>query len=113
MNLAIRRFLKTGWIVLCIAVLMVTLVKFDHRPDSDISDFLIWSMLVLSVPSGILILLLNAGLAYFLHSAFSITISTTYLTLAVTWSLFFIVGYIQWFYALPLIVEKIRASTKG
>ena len=112
MNQNSRQLVKIGWIFLCVIVLMVTLDKFDHRPDSDISDFLIWSMLVLSAPSGILILLLNASLAYILYSALAITIPTTYLTLSVTWLLFFIIGYAQWFYLLPRVAAKSRASTK-
>jgi hypothetical protein len=88
---------------MCVTVLLVALVKYDQSPNSDIADFLIWCMLVLTAPSGILILLLNAGFAYVLYIVFTITISTTYLTLSLTWLLFFVIGYVQWFYLLPRI----------
>ena len=106
-----RQLAKIVWVFLCVMVLMVTLYKFDHRPDSDISDFLIWSMLILSAPSGVFVLLLNASLAYMLYSALAITIPSTYLTLGVTWLLYFIIGYFQWFCLLPRIAAKKRAST--
>ena len=112
MNQNTRRLVKIVWIALCIVVLVVTLAKFDHRPDSDIADFLVWGMLVLSVPSGILVILLYAGLAYVLHNTFAITVSTTYLTLSVIWLLFFIVGYAQWFYLLPRMITKMRVKQK-
>lgn len=101
-----HQFVKIGWVFLCVVVLLISIVKFDNRPDSDISDYLIWSMLVLSAPSGVLVLLLNASLAYVLYNYFSIIIPTTYLTLGVTWLLFFLIGYVQWFYLLPRVADR-------
>ena len=107
-----QQLVKIGWVFLCVVVLLITLYKFDHRPDSDISDYLIWSMLVLSAPSGVLVLLLNASLAYVLYNYLSIIIPTTYLTLGVTWLLFFLIGYFQWFYLLPRVAERSGLSKK-
>jgi hypothetical protein len=108
MNQNFRRLLKVLWIALCIVILATTLSKFDQRPDSDIADFLVWGMLVLTVPSGILAMLLYAGFAYALHNTFAVTVPTTYSTLSVTWLLYFVVGYVQWFYLLPRLVARMR-----
>lgn len=110
MNQKFRRLLKIVWIALCVVVLATTLAKFDQRPDSDIADLLLWGMLALTVPSGILAMLLYAGFAYALHSIFAITLSTTYSTLTVIWLLFFAVGYVQWFYLLPRMVARMRRN---
>lgn len=100
------------WVGLATVVLIVTLYFFDNRPNSDIEVFLIWSMLLLSFPSGLLIIFLFAGISYFLYHFFSVVIVTSYAELLLSWFTFSIVGYLQWFKLIPHLVAKWREKKK-
>jgi hypothetical protein len=46
---------------------------------------------------------------YALGAGFSITIETSYLSLALEWAAYFVLGYLQWFNLLPYLVDKLRS----
>lgn len=102
------RYLKIAWICAAIAVLLTTLYFFNGKPNSDIEVFLTWGMLVLSFPIGIVCALIFAGLTYCLYNLASVTISTTYIWILFSWVVFFVAGYWQWFFLLPMLNRKIR-----
>lgn len=97
---------KAFWIAIAIAVLAITLWGFDGKPNSDIGVFLAWSMLVLAVPSSFVVALVFSGIAMAADRFFSVVIPTTYVSLALTWACFAVVGYWQWFVLLPWIRRK-------
>lgn len=94
--------LKMAWITLTTSVLIITLFNYADHHDTNIAIFLIYGMLVLSAPIGLLI-----------SGAFTILIITQesfqidfldsfpsdHIGLTVLWILFFVAGYIQWFFS--------------
>ncbi|MGH8769052.1 MAG: hypothetical protein ACREVT_12855 [Burkholderiales bacterium] len=100
---------KAIWITLAVIVLFVTLYAFDGKTNSDIWIFLTWSMLILSFPASLIVSLVHMALGV----GFSITIKTSYLSLAIEWTAYFILGYWQWFVLLPWLWRKwkTRGST--
>ena len=96
---------KVMWFVLGVLVLSVTLYAFDGKPNSDIWIFLTWSMLVLSFPASFMVSLVHM----ILGKAFAITIETTYVSLTLEWSLYYALGYFQWFKLMPYIIDKFRS----
>ena len=99
---------KLFWTAVSLIVLLITLYKFDGKPNSDIEVFLIWSMLVLSFPTGLLYLLLAALLVHSAEILFGFTLATSYISMLVTWSALFVLGYFQWFKLVPFLWEKIK-----
>ncbi|MFY9316652.1 MAG: hypothetical protein WAO95_13985 [Burkholderiales bacterium] len=98
-------FFKVGkgiWIVLALVVLLVTLYGFDGKTNSDIWIFLTWSMLILSFPASLIVSLMHMVLGV----GFSITIKTSYVSLAIEWAAYFVLGYWQWFVLLPWLWGK-------
>lgn len=90
---------KVLWVVATLCVLFVTLYAFDGDPNSDIWIFLTWLMLIFSFPAGLL--------ASLLYSVLGVNFS--YLSLALMWGGYFIIGYLQWFKLVPYLVGKLRA----
>lgn len=66
-------------------------------------------MLILSFPAGLAI----SAMHYALGAVFSITIETSYLSLALEWVAYFILGYLQWFKLVPYLVVRLRALQRS
>jgi hypothetical protein len=105
----IHTFLKIGWLILGAIVLVVVLTGYDGKPNSDIEQFLIGSMIVISFPIGFLVAGVFSAIYAVLASCCDITVKTSYLLLTVEWMAFFGAGYLQWFVLLPWAVKKWRA----
>lgn len=103
----IIKILKTMWICIALFVLFVTLYGFDSKPNSDIGVILAWSMLFLSFPAGLIVPLIYVALYEF----FYIWFSTTYLSLMLDWTGFFVAGYLQWFKLVPYLLKKWQTRT--
>jgi hypothetical protein len=95
---------KAIWIFISALVLSVTLYAYDGKTNSDIWIFLTWLMLPLSFPASLLVSLSHMLLA----KLFSITITTTYVSLLVEWLAYFCLGYFQWFVLIPNLLRRIR-----
>lgn len=100
----IMKIIKVLWIGVSIFVLAVTLYAYDDKPLSDIWVFLTWLMLILSFPTGLVV----SAVHYALGAGFSITIQTSYLSLALEWAAYFVLGYLQWFKLVPYFIDKLR-----
>lgn len=100
------------WVLLSLAALGTTLYLFDGRPDSDVDTLLVYSMLLLSFPSGLLVVLGYSALSFGLYSVFSIVVENSYVSLSLSWLAFFTLGYIQWFKLLPYFLERSRMGVK-
>lgn len=92
---------KTGWILIAILILLVSLYGFDGRPDSDIGVFLSWSMLAISFPCSLLYSALMVGVAFVKENYFDSILYVSYFSLALDWTAFFLLGYLQWFKLVP------------
>lgn len=98
-----RRGVKCAWVLTAIVVLVVSLLLFDGRPNSDVEILLGYAMLVLSFPLGVVseVVLGVAARALFEIEGYIFTVS--YFMLFAEWLVLFIVGYLQWFVFLPRI----------
>ena len=104
------RALKIGWLVLAAIVLGVVLAGYDGRPNSDIEQFLIGSMMVLSFPIGLLVTGI-VGLMYVgLGSCCGVTVTVSYLLLIVEWLAFAAAGYFQWIVLIPWLQRRWRSK---
>ena len=104
----VMKIIKALWIGATVFVLFVTLYAYDDKPFSDIWIFLTWFMLILSFPAGLVV----SAVHYALAAGFLITIKTSYLSLALEWSAYFILGYFQWFKLVPDLIVKLRTLRK-
>lgn len=93
---------KVLWVGGSLFVLFVTLFFYDGKPLSDIWIFLTRLMVILSFPAGLAVSIMH----YALGAVFSITVETSYLSLALEWFMYFVLGYIQWFVLLPWLWRK-------
>lgn len=101
--------IKLIWICIAILSLVITLSIFDGHKNSDTEDLLIYSMLFLSFPTGILASWLAFIILYFFASISVIDetlFDVNYIYLTIEWFFLFIVGYIQWFFLIPIIYKK-------
>lgn len=89
--------------------LVVTLRGYDGAPNSDSEDVLAWCMLALGFPSSLLF-----------PAAFSLVAATrallgggemvvSYWSLLASWFCLSVLGYVQWFVLLPVVIRKARA----
>ncbi len=105
------KIIKVLWIALCIVVLCITLYFYDGKPNSDISDFLVWTMVLLTFPLGLVIGLLIGWISFLLYESTGVMSSVSYGMLFIAWLIFFIVGYLQWFKMIPLLIQKIKSRS--
>jgi hypothetical protein len=98
------KIIRVLWIGTTVSVLALSLYAFDDKPNSDIGVFFAWCMLAVSFPVGLLVPLVHVAL----YDGLSITIKTSYLSLALDWAGFFVLGYLQWFKLLPYLIAKIH-----
>ena len=109
MKTGLMTILKLTWIALAIGVLLVTLFFFDGKLNSDADILLAYGMLTLSFPIGLLIALIAGGLGHLAYSAFGYVFTVSYASIVVTWLVFCIGGYWQWFVLVPFLWRKLRA----
>lgn len=103
------KVIKALWIAASVIVLGVTLAYYDGRPNSDVDIFLLYAMLALAFPAGFLAAALLAAVSIIASELFGYVIPSSYTYLTVTWALFFVAGYFQWFACVPWLLTKIRA----
>lgn len=108
MNL--HRALKLGWLLLAAIVLAVVLAGYDGRPNSDIEQFLIGSMIVLSFPIGFLVAFFFSLIYAGLGSCCGLTVTVSYPSLLVEWFAFASAGYFQWFVLAPWLQRRWRSK---
>jgi len=102
------KLLKSLWVLASIGVLGMTLYGHytAHSPEATLNGVI--TMIVLSMPSGLFVVLLLNIVALMIGTIFSIYIQDNYFTIIATWSLIFAAGYFQWFTLVAIIFQKLR-----
>jgi hypothetical protein len=105
-----RRAALAAWLAVCVAVLAFTLVAYAPGPRSDAMVLFAWSMTALTFPSGLLVPALFVGITALadqtdLLSRADIPFEPGVIAL---WTLFSLIGYWQWFTAVPWLWRRIR-----
>lgn len=109
----IRRTLKWLWVLGSLLALLVSLVAYDGKPNSDADLLLGYAMLTLSFPLGLVLAAGLSLLAQVAHAATGYVFQTSYASIVVTWLVFFVAGYMQWFVLLPWLWRKRKAKRAG
>ncbi|WP_367299684.1 hypothetical protein [Hafnia alvei] len=108
--------LKISWVSISIVVLSITLYFYDGTNNSDIEIFLSYSMLVLSFPSGLIVSAFLSGAIYLIALMVDGDLNgleVNYFYLVIEWGILFFVGYIQWFYVIPILYRKLQKSNSS
>jgi hypothetical protein len=104
-----RSALKTAWLGCCLLVLVAALYLFDGKPNSDADLVLAYGMLALAMPISIVLAATAALLGQLLHAQSGYVLEVSYASIVVTWLIFSVAGYWQWFMLLPWLVAKVQA----
>lgn len=105
----LRLVLQGLWCVSALFVLAIVLWFFDGRPNSDVDEVLAIGMLALSFPLGVAVAAIVGAAGRLLASGYGLILSVSYVSIVVTWVVFFAVGYWQWFVGVPWILRKANA----
>ena len=108
MNKTTFNALRWGWTVLAGLVLLVTVLFYDGRPNSDAEILLAYGMLILAFPMSIAIAVIVGVVNWAIHALFGVVVTASYLTLILGWAVFFAAGYWQWFVLVPRLLRSIR-----
>jgi len=95
------------YLVACAAVLAFAIAGRAIR-DTDI--VVAYAMLLLSFPAGFAVAALFAGVGYFLYEAFGIIVPGGLANNVVAVIAFAVVGYAQWFIAVPSLYRKVKGA---
>jgi hypothetical protein len=94
------------WVSVCVATLVIYIRNRTNATDADV--FLGYAMIALSFPSGSIVFAIQARLA----GLANIQVGSIGM-----WAEMLIIGYLQWFVLLPLVIRAIRrrvsARAKG
>ena len=98
-----RFWLKLAWIASVTLLLLISLVIFTPTPQSEVTGTLVFCMFILSFPLGWLSYAATTVVADHLgpiyHSRWLLTL---------TWTLFAVIGYVQWFIVIPAVFRVLR-----
>lgn len=102
----IHRALKWLWVLGSLLALVVSLAAYDGKPNSDADLLLGYAMLTLSFPLGLVLAAALSLLGQIAYATTGYVFTTSYASIAVTWLVFFVAGYLQWFVLLPWLWRK-------
>jgi hypothetical protein len=97
------RVLAVIWLCICIAIL---LFGYSGREIHDMPIAVTWFMLFVSAPAGILVALVIALITPYLHAQPGYTYEP-FLDLVPFWIGCTVLGYFQWFVAVPLLWRRL------
>jgi hypothetical protein len=103
---------KVLWIALTTSVLLLALYYFDGKPNSDADILLGFGMVILSFPLGWLLSVTVSLLGKLVYYKFGYIFEASYLSIFMTWLCLFIVGYWQWFTAIPWVFRRTSLKVK-
>ena len=86
----------------------ISLFAYDGTPNSDADILLGYSLLILTFPFGLGLAYLSGIVGQFIYAYFGYTFTTSYFSMILTWFVFFIIGYVQWFKFIPWLFHKWR-----
>lgn len=112
----LAKALKIVWVLCSVAVLALTIVRYEPGPVSDIGVFLVYGMLFLAFPVSLLVAGLFTLLTLLqeqLVVPLLDLIGSNYVGFSVMWLVFFVAGYAQWFVLLPWLWRKWKARRAG
>ena len=103
--------IRCVWAALCVTVLCITLRYADVVTGRDVDIFLVWAMMLLSFPSGWIIVVIYFAVSHVLCSGMNVMLSLEseirfYSYLVLTWLAFFAAGYVQWFKVIPALIRR-------
>lgn len=102
----IRRALKWLWVLGAFIALLVSLAAYDGKPNSDADMLLGYTMLTLTFPLGLVLAAALSLLGQIAYATTGYVFTTSYASIAVTWLVFFVAGYLQWFVLVPWLWRK-------
>ena len=105
-----KKFLLSTWLAACLAVLAITIYAGRTSPN-DIGLFFLAAMIVLTFPSGLIVIGIIALLASFAQGVLDAVPAA--LGWPLTWILMVSLGYVQWFIAVPMVVARLRRQQGG
>jgi hypothetical protein len=98
--------LQTKKGTISVGVLAVSILLFDNRENRDIDIVLAWIMMILAFPISIVCAAGYGVLFSVVDSAFATQVGSTRTVMVGTWLGLFACGYLQWFYLVPLMLQK-------
>jgi len=103
--------LKWMWVLGAVLVLLMTLVVYDGAPNSDADLLLGYGMLTLAFPLGLALAVTLGFLGQIVYAMTGCVVTTSYASIIVTWCVFFVTGYVQWFVLIPRLRSKWGAES--
>lgn len=106
------KFVKLAWMLACVGVLAYVLFVCAQKTVPTLRGECVLlaavMMAFLSFPLGILWWLLLSAAGYVLSGSNTGFSDESIIVNLVVWGGFFVVGYLQWFSFVPLLIRKIR-----
>lgn len=107
------RLVRGAWLIVATLVLIAVLVAYDGKPNSDVGQFLIGAMVLISFPLA-LAGAAAIGAAYAIADlCCGIVVKTSYASLTLGWLVLTVVGYLQWFVLIPWALRHWRSRRVG
>jgi hypothetical protein len=103
-----KNTVKVIWLATAIVILVLTIINYDGKPNSDIEEFLLWTMAAIGFPTSLLGGALILGVAYIWEKALTYSVTASLPWLVFEWLVFVVTGYVQWFYLLPKLWRRFK-----
>lgn len=101
-----KNLIKSLWILLSLGILHSSLWLIEIENASDGVYLLVWGMVALTFPIGLLVGFGWGALAYIYYSSGGEALESSLPELILLWLVFFAAGYMQWFNWLPQLIKR-------
>lgn len=111
-SLRIQQIARIAWLIVAVACLVFAqyVLSLDYPDAPKAADtILLFAMLALTFPAGYV----AVGLAFVYSSLLLPDRGVNPMDLAILWSAFFAIGYLQWFKLVPYLIGKLCARKKA
>lgn len=102
---------KIAWLSLAVLIAIPLVVTYNPTANRDNDIVLLYALLALTFPTGLVVAALYALVGYTLEVLFSVPLPVGRFALIVDCVVFLIAGYLQWFVVFPSIWTALRKKT--
>jgi hypothetical protein len=100
-------FLAAVWVSACTAILAVAYVQ---REIHDMPEAVLWLMIILSFPAGLIGIVAAGWVSYLLRNSTALSEIHQFWAIVPYWAIAVTLGYLQWFAAVPTLWRRFKKT---
>ncbi|GAA5786520.1 hypothetical protein [Chitiniphilus shinanonensis] len=101
-------YAKLIWLAMVLFILIGCLSLYDEKIQNDIDILLAYLLLLISFPTGPVVLVLIGFAGKIANSEYGVVFEVNYVSMLFEWAFFSLIIYFQWFIFFPWMWKKFK-----